>query len=40
LVIRSSFTHFVGGARDARAHYSCASVDVCGVQGRVSEISP
>jgi hypothetical protein len=23
-----------------RAHYSCDSVDVCGVQGRVSDISP
>jgi hypothetical protein len=38
LVIRSSFTHFVGASNCA--HYSCASVDVCGVRGRVSEISP
>jgi hypothetical protein len=37
-VIRSSFTHFVGTRFSA--HYSCDSVDVCGVQGRVSEISP
>jgi len=34
----SSFTHFVGASNCA--HYSCASVDVCGVRGRVSEISP
>ena len=25
---------------DTGAHSSCASVDVCGVQGRVSDISP